>query len=87
MAAELAEPEHNSRGYQQQLGSVVKHYKMLWSRCLMTSISLSSVWLHQLFSLPSSWALFMHRLFNVSVKVSSHYRHLLDVTDIICYAF
>jgi len=69
MAAQLAEPEQNSRGYQQQLGSVVKHYKMLWSCCLKASISLSSVWLHQLFSLPSSWAFFMHRLFTVSVKV------------------
>ncbi|XP_065912332.1 focadhesin-like isoform X2 [Dysidea avara] len=71
MATQLAEPEQNSRGYQQQLGSVVKHYKMLWSCCLMTDVSLSSVWLHQLFSLPSSWAVFIHRLFAVSVKLRS----------------
>lgn len=73
MAAQKAEPEQNSRGYQQQLNSVVKYYKMLWSSCLSTDVSLSSVWLHHFFSLPSSWAVFMHRLFSVSVKVGAIY--------------
>lgn len=69
MVFQLTEPEHGSRGYQQQLSGVVKNYKAMLSRCLTVGVSLSSVCLHQLFSLPHSWATFMHRFYTVYVKV------------------
>ena len=70
MAFQLTEPERGSRGYQQQLSSVVKNYKAMWSRCLTVGVSLSSsVCLHQLLSLPCCWATFMGRLYTIYVKV------------------
>ena len=70
MAFQLTEPERGSRGYQQQLSNVVKNYKAIWNQCLTVGVSLSSsVCLHQLFSLPYSWATFMNRLYTVYVKV------------------
>ena len=72
MAFQLTEPERGSRGYQQQLNNVVKNYKAMWNQCLTVGVSLSSsVYLHQLFSLPYSWATFMNRLYTVYVKVRS----------------
>ena len=70
MAFQLAEPERGSRGYQQQLNNVVKNYKAMWSRCLTVDISISSsACLHQLLSLPHSWAAFMDRFYTIHVKV------------------
>ena len=70
MGFQLTEPERGSRGYQQQLNSVVKNYKAMWSQCLTVDVSISSsVCLHQLFSLPHSWTAFMDRFYTIHVKV------------------
>ena len=70
MTFQLTEPERGSRGYHQQLNSVVKNYKAMWNHCLTVSVSLSSsACLHQLLTLPYSWATFMDRLYTIHVKV------------------